>query len=184
MGVKIFKNIFSFTAKQISVLIFYVFLPVLPALLSATFAKPKFVLNYWATIKKLMIYIDALKEGPLDHYFKDVVGLENEVPPTIEGSCVKCGNCCLNKRCIFLEQTNETEFHCGIYTSPLRNFSNCNSFPLNAKDIARYECPSYFVSNSQTKTIKISDAVFPIQWINPESYAHKISIEDNVAASK
>ena len=170
-------------AKQLSVIVFYVLLPVQPILLSIVFFKPKFFLNYWGTISKLLIYIEALKEGPLDHYFKDVAGLENEVPAHIEGSCIKCGNCCLNKRCVFLEQTSDTEFQCGIYTSPLRKFSNCNSFPLNAQDIARYECPSYFVSTSPLPSRNTNESVHTVNWVQPSGYTSKINLNKNAAVS-
>jgi hypothetical protein len=179
------KNLFTAFAKHISVFVFYFLLPVLPLLLTIAFAKPKFVFNYWQTIGKLLIYIEALKEGPLQHYFQDVIGLENEVPATIQGSCIKCGNCCLNKRCVFLEQTSETEFQCGIYTSPFRKFSNCNSFPLNAQDIARYDCPSYFISQ-QTPPARANNQEkdYAVHWIQPNAYPTSAKMSENAATLK
>lgn len=128
---------------KLAVFVAYVLLPVWPLLFSIVFANSKFILNYRQTIKALLIYFAALKEGPIEHYFADVISNENVIPSTIKGSCIKCGNCCLDRRCIFLEKTGEEEYICGIYTSPLRRFSNCNSFPLNARDIERYSCPSF-----------------------------------------
>ena len=40
-------------------------------------------------------------------------------------------------------------FQCGIYTSPLRRLSNCGAFPVSARDIQRYDCPSYFVVKAE-----------------------------------
>ncbi len=182
-GAKIFKHILTKAAKHLSVIVFYILLPVQPILLTVVFFKPKFILNYWITISKLLIYIDALKEGPLDHYFTDVVGLENEVPAHIEGSCIKCGNCCLNKRCVFLEQTSDTEFECGIYTSAFRKFSNCNSFPLNAQDIARYDCPSYYITSAPPSNKVTSNAGYGVHWIQPSGYTPKVNINKNAVAS-
>ena len=40
----------------------------------------------------------------------------------------------------------DDKYQCGIYHSPLRQFSNCGSFPLSAHDIERYACPGYAVA--------------------------------------
>ena len=101
--------------------------------------------EYRSTLHKLRIHIAALGEGPARHYFHDVMGRGSDVPQEIHGACVQCGNCCMDKRCMFLEPTPEGRYQCGIYHSPFRRLSNCGSFPLNAYDIERYACPSYHV---------------------------------------
>ncbi len=123
-------------------------LPVMPLLASLVFLRKKYALNYVETIKKLVIHIEALKEGPVSHYFDDVMGKAKEVPVEIHGHCVQCGNCCMDKRCMFLESAPGDKYNCGIYHSPFRRWSNCGSFPLNAHDIDRYSCPSYFVAGT------------------------------------
>jgi len=128
---------------------FYLFLPVMPILASIVFFRSRFTLQYVHTLKKLVVHIEALGEGPLQHYFSNVAGRVREVPVEIEGSCVQCGNCCMNRRCVFLEQLADDKYQCGIYHSPFRRFSNCGSFPLNQRDIDRYACPSYFVARPQ-----------------------------------
>ena len=123
----------------------YLFLPLMPLVASVVFFRRKYLLQYPTYLKKMAIHIRALREGPVVHYFEDVVGRIHQVPEAIEGSCVQCGNCCMEKRCVFLEDMGDTRFQCGIYHSPLRRFSNCGSFPINAHDIERYACPSYSV---------------------------------------
>jgi len=63
-----------------------------------------------------------------------------------------------NKRCAFLEPVAEDKFQCGIYGSFMRRMSNCGSFPLHAHDIARYQCPSYFVAPAK-----------PVLWLRVDS---------------
>ena len=109
------------------------------------FWQKHFLRHYFQTLKKIWVHMQAMREGPALHYFADVMGRASQVPEAMGGSCVQCGNCCMNKRCMFLQPIEDGKFQCGIYSSPLRRFSNCGSFPLNAYDIARYECPSYFV---------------------------------------
>jgi hypothetical protein len=120
-------------------------LPVAPMCASLVFGRLQYLRDYAGFVRKLRIHIDALREGPARHYFEDVFGRAKAVPADITGSCVQCGNCCMDKRCVFLEALADGRYQCGIYNSPLRRLSNCGSFPLNAKDIARYACPSYQV---------------------------------------
>ena len=155
----------AFCAAQLCVGIFYVLMPMLPLLMGVVFLKPRFIWQYSKTFGKLKVYIKALREGPILHYFNDVVSIKAEIPASIEGTCIKCGNCCLDKRCVFLEQTSDEEFQCGIYHSPLRRFSNCNSFPLDARDIERYACPSYTVVTVESPTWIASPPEYPVQWI-------------------
>jgi hypothetical protein len=120
-------------------------LPVAPMCASLVFGRRKYLQDYAGFVRKMRIHIDALQEGPAQHYFEDVLGRAKAVPAEITGSCVQCGNCCMDKRCMFLEPVADGRYQCGIYHSPLRRFSNCGSFPLNAYDISRYACPSYRV---------------------------------------
>ncbi len=119
--------------------------PLLPLFAALVFWRIHFLTDYLQTLKNTAIHMRAMLEGPAIHYFADVMGRAHQVPQAMGGSCVQCGNCCMDKRCMFLQPIQDGRFQCGIYHSPLRRFSNCGSFPLNAYDIERYECPSYFV---------------------------------------
>ena len=123
----------------------YLLLPLTPLLASVVFFRSKYVVQYRLTLKKMVVHLQALSEGPVHHYLQDVVGRKTSIPAEIRGDCTQCGNCCLDKRCVFLEKTADEKYLCGIYHSPLRRFSNCGSFPLSAHDIERYDCPGYTV---------------------------------------
>jgi hypothetical protein len=123
----------------------YLVLPILPLLASVAFQRTKFVRHYWQTLKKMVVHLKALSEGPVQHYLQDVAGRSASIPAEIRGACTQCGNCCLDKRCVFLEKTVDEKYQCGVYHSPLRRYSNCGSFPLSAHDIERYDCPGYTV---------------------------------------
>ena len=117
----------------------------MPLIVALLLMDQRFVANYGDQIKKFKIHFRALSKGPVTHYFSDVFLRFKQVPVTVYGECVQCGNCCLNRQCAFLEPIDGDKFQCGIYKSYLRRFSNCGSFPLHAQDIERYQCPSYFV---------------------------------------
>jgi hypothetical protein len=120
-------------------------LPLSPLCASLVFGRWKYLRDYSGFIRRMRVHIGALREGPARHYFEDVMGRASAVPQEIAGACVQCGNCCMDKRCVFLEPIADNRFQCGIYHSRFRRFSNCRSFPLNARDIQRYACPSYYV---------------------------------------
>lgn len=141
-SVALFARAFSWGCKLL--------LPVMPALVALLLMDRRFLVRYRHYRAKFRIHFHALSQGPVEHYFKDVFFRFKQVPVTIHGECVQCGNCCLNRQCAFLEPLDEGKFQCGIYGTYLRRFSNCGSFPLHAHDIARYQCPSYYVAGEQT----------------------------------
>ena len=130
-------------------------LPVLPALMAVLFVKKHYLLNYKTTLAKLNIHLSAISQGPVQHYFEDILRFKADACEPVQGHCSQCGNCCLNRQCVFLEQSSPDIFICGIYTSPLRRFSNCSTFPLNGHDIARYQCPTFTVSTSTQAVYKL-----------------------------
>jgi len=131
--------------SKIFIAISYLLTPLFPLLLSILFRNKQYVLQYAQSIKKIRIHLHALSNGPVTHFLEDVFLRAHHIPAQIQGSCVQCGNCCLNKQCFFITPVQEDKFQCGIYGSFWRRFSNCNSYPLHANDIERYACPSYSV---------------------------------------
>ena len=139
------RGLFAGVVSKAYLYSLYCFLPVMPLLASIVFWRRKYVAQYAQTLKKCVIHVQAMGEGPALHYFSEVAGQVRQVPPDIQGSCVQCGNCCMDHRCVFLEALGNNQFGCGIYGSYWRRFSNCGSFPLSQHDIDRYSCPSYYV---------------------------------------
>ena len=119
--------------------------PLLPLVVALLFWKKDYLLNYQQTLKKIKTHVRAISDGPIQHYFQNILFFNEKVIEPITGHCSQCGNCCLNRQCFFLEQSEPDKYICGIYNSPLRRFSNCSSFPINSHDIERYQCPTYSV---------------------------------------
>ena len=119
--------------------------PILPLIAALVFWKKEYLLNYMHSLKKIKAHVQAICKGPLQHYFQNILFLNQKEIEPINGYCSQCGNCCLNRQCFFLEQSEPDKYICGIYNSPLRRFSNCGSFPINSHDIERYQCPTYRV---------------------------------------
>jgi len=119
--------------------------PIMPLILSCLFVDRKYVRDYRLWVGRLKVHVNELTKGPIRHYLADVLMQHQNIPVQIQGECIQCGNCCLNKKCAFLVKAAEETYQCGIYSSRWRKFSNCNSFPLHGHDIERYQCPSYSV---------------------------------------
>ena len=124
--------------------------PLLPLVAALLFGKKAYLLNYKQSLKKIKVHVRAIGDGPLQHYFQNILFFNAKVSEPIKGHCSQCGNCCLNRQCFFLESTGTDQYICGIYNSPLRRFSNCGSFPINSHDIERYQCPTYSVIRLHT----------------------------------
>lgn len=127
------------------VFIFKFLLPVLPVVAALLFRKKAYLRNHRHTLDKMKIHVNAISQGLLQHYFEDILRFNPAVSEPVQGHCSQCGNCCLNRQCVFLEVEEANKYICGIYSSPLRRFSNCGSFPINGHDIERYQCPTYRV---------------------------------------
>ena len=147
----------------------FLLLPVMPLIVSVLVWDSRYLRRYGHYFVKFVEHFKALREGPVRHYLADVFLQVREVPATIAGHCVQCGNCCLDKRCAFLQPLGDGKFACGIFHSTVRRFSNCGSFPLHARDIERYQCPSYFVVRPTAQTMLWMPKRPPDQ--NPQSPA-------------
>jgi hypothetical protein len=122
------------------------FIFILPLIFGLIFLKTKYILNYTDTLRKLRIHHKALSEGPVKRYVESFFSVRLNQSDQITGSCTQCGNCCLDKKCVFLEPLTDGKFVCGVYNSPFRKFSNCGAFPISEEDIVRYDCPGYVLT--------------------------------------
>ncbi len=64
-------------------------------------------------------------------------------PERITGACTHCGNCCLDRRCVFLDWSPEGESRCRIYGTAFWKRLACGRYPENGMDIDLYACPSF-----------------------------------------
>jgi hypothetical protein len=126
----------------------------MPLVMGIIFLKPKFVINYKESLRKLRIHHNALSQGPVKRYIESLYKTRLNQSNQISGSCTQCGNCCLNQQCFFLEPLADGKFQCGVYNSLFRKFSNCGAFPISNEDIQRYECPGYVLQANPVIKIK------------------------------
>lgn len=124
-----------------------VLLPLSPLLLSLLTGKGGFVRNYYRTIVKLLITLVTMRQRrSVERYVQSLLSVSRPSQvKKIGGFCNHCGNCCLDRRCLFLEKGRENHYFCGIFGTTLRRFTNCGAYPINQEDIDLYACPTYYV---------------------------------------
>lgn len=70
----------------------------------------------------------------------DAAGTTTEM---VSGACTHCGQCCLEKACIFLRHDEAGRSRCEIYNTRFWSLLPCGDYPVSASEIAQYDCPSY-----------------------------------------
>ena len=121
--------------------------PFWPPMLTVMTGQMKHTRRYFTTIRKGFTHLHALiKMRAVHRYFSGEANTpEAQVAENIGGFCNRCGQCCLERRCMFLEKQNDQEYLCGIYGTWLREHTHCGAYPINQIDIDLYKCPTYFV---------------------------------------
>jgi len=59
------------------------------------------------------------------------------------GTCTHCGNCCLNRSCLFLDFDAAGRSSCRIYGGRFWSVLNCSRYPESRNDIELYRCASF-----------------------------------------
>jgi len=140
--------------------------PIWPPMLTIMTGQFKHTRRYFTTIRKGFTHLNALmKTRAIHRYFSG----QGDNKPTrlvaedIGGFCNRCGACCLERRCMFLEKQSNTEYLCGIYGTWLREHTHCGAYPINQADIDLYKCPTYFVIRPVSHTSHKESSTTPAQ---------------------
>jgi hypothetical protein len=140
------RELLSYLCSVLLLSGFIVFLPVGPPILFLVTGKKRFLFHYFRTIKAAIIHMNALVDNrSVYRFFFRQIGEPPEAPARIGGRCSHCGNCCLSRKCIFLENSADGRYLCGIYDLPVRKLTNCGQYPVSQRDIDMYACPTYYV---------------------------------------
>jgi hypothetical protein len=141
----------------------WVLLPVLPLAAAAAAREPAFARRYGSTLAQLTRHIRATWRGRsisrmLVQRFTPASLRE---PRRILGSCTHCGNCCLFRSCVFLRFDAQGQSRCRIYGGRLWKHLSCGSYPLDAREIELYACPSFKAVASRYRVVPLVAAGAP-----------------------
>lgn len=72
-------------------------------------------------------------------------GLDNaaNAGTRIEGACTHCGRCCINGKCVFVSFDAQGCSSCAIHGRWFFRRLSCGAYPISARDIEAYACPSF-----------------------------------------
>lgn len=140
--------------------------PLWPPMLTIMTGQFKHTRRYFTTIRKGFTHLHALVKTRAVHRYFSGQGDNHPEPQTrqpIGGFCNRCGQCCLERRCMFLEKQSDQEYLCGIYGTWLRDHTHCGAYPINQADIDLYKCPTYFVIKPVAEMPHPEPSASPVQ---------------------
>jgi len=118
-------------------------LPFAPLVASVIARDPSYLRRYATTAAKATGHLHGqVKSRAFSRYL--LCG--RIVPPAQEkvvGQCTHCGNCCLHRRCIYLDWSLAGESRCRIYNRAFWKKLACGRYPESRRDIDLYACPSF-----------------------------------------
>jgi len=128
----------------------YLLLPLWPFIAGALARDWRYVTRYAQSILVVIAHIRASyrTHALARHLVRNLVPRGAARPV---GSCTHCGNCCLEKSCIFVEFDPAGHSSCRIYGTRLWKLLACGEYPVDAQDIELYACPSFSVPPGPAK---------------------------------
>jgi hypothetical protein len=121
-------------------------LPLLPFAASAIARDWSYLRHYPRTLVRIAAHIagtwrsDAVSRAWLLRFDP---GAAKPAGTRVVGQCTHCGNCCLHKRCVFLEFDADGRSFCRIYGGKVWRQLPCGAYPVSQLDIDLYACPSF-----------------------------------------
>ena len=120
-------------------------LPVWPLVATVVARDSSYVRHYLSTVIRMTAHIRATWRGRAVSRMvaQRLTPPALRVPERISGHCTHCGNCCLDRSCVFLTFDEQGRSRCRIYGGTVWNRLTCGQYPVDGTEIALYRCPSF-----------------------------------------
>jgi len=119
------------------------FVPVAPFVASAIARDLSYLRDYRRTVLKGASHLRGQVQSRAFSRYVLYGRLPKPVDEAVVGQCTHCGNCCMHRRCIFLDWSPEGDSRCRIYKSGFWKKLACGRYPESSLDISLYDCPSF-----------------------------------------
>jgi hypothetical protein len=140
-------------------LLAYALLPLAPFLAAAVARDPSYIARYRTTLPQCARHIrGALRGRSVSRYIVQKLAPHREEPQQVSGACTHCGNCCLFGGCVYLEFDAQGRSMCRIYGGRVWKMLSCGEYPISAREIELYDCPSF----TATPSVGAKPRVIPI----------------------
>lgn len=122
----------------------FVLLPLSPLGCFILSGDRRYLKNYLATVRQCTAMLAAMmRNRVIQRNVLPALGLDTAEPDYIIGECTHCGRCCIDKKCAFVKFDSRGHSQCGIYGNWFWRRTNCGRYPISAREIAIYQCPSF-----------------------------------------
>ncbi len=122
----------------------FALLPLGPFVASAIARDASYARRYRATLIRGAAHAKAmLRDRAISRYLLRRRRSAEAPRELIVGACTHCGNCCLNRSCLFLDFDAGGRSRCRIYGSRFWGLLNCSRYPESRNDIELYRCASF-----------------------------------------
>ncbi|MGH8630941.1 MAG: hypothetical protein ACREU7_09285 [Burkholderiales bacterium] len=126
----------------------YLLLPLWPLVAGALARDWRYVSRYPRSVLAAVAHMRAgYRTHALARHLVRTLAPRGSAKPV--GRCTHCGNCCLQKSCIFVEFDPAGHSSCRIYGTRLWKLLACGEYPVDAQDIELYACPSFSMPSAQ-----------------------------------
>lgn len=126
---------------------FWILLPGWPVFTAVLVREGNYLRRYPTTLVRAMRHMRALwRTRAISRMVARRLGPPvSRVPERVVGGCTHCGQCCLNRACVFLAFDAQGRSCCRIYGTWAWKmlFANCSRYPLDGQEIALYRCPGF-----------------------------------------
>lgn len=141
-----------------SALMFVLLMPFLPIITSIQTGNWRFTRRYfhtaWFYIKLLpgyIIYGTLLRT--IRYNFFMTPSQQAERIKLRRGACTRCGKCCNQLGCIFLDKDEQDNMICSVYGTTFWYYGTCGRYPLSQKDVDDHACPGFTFYDEEGKLV-------------------------------
>ncbi len=119
-------------------------LPLSPLTCTLLSGRTQYLRQYRRTLVKSAHYAKALhRSRVISRNLERKLQLGAKSLEAIEGSCTHCGQCCVDRSCVFLSWDEHGASRCSIYGNWFWRLTSCGAYPTDSESIAVYSCPSF-----------------------------------------
>lgn len=126
--------------------VMWVGLPLSPLFASIIAGNPRYMRQWGASMRQTALSLRSMARAEVIArrvWAHDARAARERAAWQIGGECSHCGNCCLDRGCVFLSYDQNGHSRCDIYGNWFFRRLTCGGYPITRDDIRIYDCPSF-----------------------------------------
>lgn len=126
--------------------VLWIALPLSPVIVAIIAGDARYARQWGATMRQMALSLRSMARAEVIArrvWAHDPQAARERATWQIGGECSHCGNCCLDRSCVFLSYDQDGRSRCGIYGTWFFRRLTCGGYPMTRDDIRIYDCPSF-----------------------------------------